>query len=136
MTSSATVGLVFVLSVQLLLFLSSTAAGELNPGSSFTNVNGSLIDGQMQDSSGIPGALPSGEGDVEPPSGIFYTDFFRSAKSWITGVPGISFIYNVLVAPYSVLAMTGLPVLYVNALGSFWYLLMLFVFVAFLWGRE
>ena len=137
MVSNATVGLVFVVTVQLLVFLSATAAVELYPGSQLVNFQGSLFSGNGTISSrNLTTDLPASEGTVQPPDGIFYTDSFSSIKGWLTKIPGSSFLYNVVMSPYVLLSYTGMPQSFVYGLGSFWYLIMFFVFVAFFWGRE
>lgn len=138
--------LIFVLFVNVFLWLSQVAVMELNPDSSgFYNPEGSLIAGfdstgdlenPSLDKEGIPANLPTGEGSVSPETGNFFTDLFASIKSWFISTPGISYIYGVVMAPYNMLSAMGVPEAFRFIIGGFWYGLTIFLIVAFFWGRE
>jgi len=144
MGSNIVIGLTFVIFLNVLIFLASAAVDDMNPGSRFYNVEGSPLDtiaggdydNPVIDPNKISEALPEGEGSIAPDTGNFFTDTFGSIKKWITGLPGINYVYGMVMAPYNMLKLTNLPAPFVFAIGGLWHLLTLFLVVAFFWGKE
>jgi len=143
--ANLTIALVFVLVVNALLILCSTAVDDINPGSLFYNMDGSCIDSfnaggtddPYLDSEGIPDYYPESEGSVEPTSGEgFFTDLFGSIKNWAVSLPGISHVYCIVMSPYNMLKLMNLPEMFNFVIGALWYGLTIFLIVAFFWGRD
>lgn len=141
-----TTALTFVLTMNVLLFLAQAAVIELNPSNTegFYNSEGSMIDGFNDGNTSDPrlnkdriiSSLPEAEGSVSPETGNFFTDTFSSIKRWFTGLPGLNYIYGIVMAPYNMLKAMHLPGAFVFAIGSFWYGLTVFLIIAFFWGKE
>ena len=144
-----TTSLVFVLALNLFLFLAQASMMDLNPNNA--NVIYSSTDGIIEknnintnggdpiletDKNTINSQLPSGDNNIVTNLVNIITDTFNSIKSWFSNTLGLKYIYNILSAPYSMLAIAGLPEVFRFAIGSFWYAYSLFVIVAFFWGRE
>jgi len=143
--SNLTTALVLVLTLNVLIFLAQAGIDDLNPNAvNFYDSSGSLIDGfnggtadnPSLDKDALTNALPTAEGSISPETGNFFTDVFSSIKNWVTGLPGISYLYGIIMAPYNMLKMAGLPNAFTWAVGSLWYGLTLFLIVAFIWGRD
>lgn len=144
--SNLTVALVFVLSVNALLFLAQASVMDLNPsGGEFYTGEGSLIsnfakdkdlDAPILDTDATTTNLPEAEGSLSPETGNFFTDSFSSIRRWFTSIPGINYIYGIAIAPYNMLKIMNLPNSFVWAVGSLWYGVTLFLIVAFFWGKE
>lgn len=140
-----TVALVFVLTLNILMFLSQTAITEINPdGTVFFNCEGSMLKtfdkeqcigtNYVLDDSGITGELPQSEGAISPTTGNFFTDVVSSIKDWFTTLPGINYLYAMLSAPYNLLKNIGAPGALSFALGTLWYGVTFFLVVSFIWG--
>lgn len=144
--SNLTVALVFVLTVNALLFLAQASVMDLNPdGEGFYNAEGSLISNFAENNDvnnpvlnkeKIVNSLPEGEATISPETGNLFTDTFSSVKRWFTGLPGINYIYGIVMAPYNMLKAMNLPNAFAFAIGSLWYGVTLFLIVAFFWGKE
>src|SRR4030042_1674714 len=141
-----TVALVFVLTLNVLLYLGQVASYSLNPESSpvfFTNKGTMLETFDKNAGEGTPtldteqttNVLPSTEGSVSPTTGNFYTDTFSSIKGWFAQKTGIAYIFGILSAPYNVLKSMNLPNEFSYAVGTLWYGTTLFLIIAFFWGR-
>lgn len=144
--SNMTIATIFVVALNILMFLTQTAMLDLNPdGSVCYNVEGSVIDetmtgqgnGSVSDTSAL-GDLPGSQGTVVSSEGstTVFTDIFNNILSWFKSAPGLRYVYGVVSAPYNILKCMNLPSLFVVAIGTFWYMVTLLVLVAFLWGRE
>lgn len=144
--SNLTVALVFVLSVNAILFMAQASVMDLNPDSDgFYNADGTLIsnfakdndvDNPIIDTDEITANLPEAEGSLSPETGNFFTDSFSSIRRWFTSLPGINYIYGITMAPYNMLKAMNLPGAFVFGIGSLWYGITLFLIVAFFWGKE
>lgn len=141
-----TVALMFVLILNVFMFLGQASILELNPGAGtfFTN-EGQLLDefdknsgtGEpVLDTDGTYSNLPSGEGDVSPTTGNFFTDVFKSTKSWLGKKTGLAYLFGIVSAPYNLLKAIGLPNSFTFAIGSLWYGITFFLIVAFIIGRD
>lgn len=142
---NATISLVFVLTLNVFLFLSQVAIIEMNPdGTIFFNCEGSMLQtfdknncqstNYILDDSDITGELPQSEGAISPTTGNFFTDVVSSIKDWFTTLPGINYMYAMLSAPYNLLKNMGAPAALSFALGTLWYGITFFLLVAFFWG--
>ena len=139
-----TIATIFVVVLNVLMFLSQTAMTNINPdGSVCYNVEGSLIEetmigqGNGSVSSGDAiGDLPGSQGTVTIGDAIGFTDIFNNILGWFKSAPGVKYVYGVVSAPYNVFKCMGLPSQFVVAIGTLWYMVSLLILVAFLWGRD
>ena len=139
-----TIALVFVVTLNVLMFLTQSVILDLNPEAPvFWNNKGTILEGldktggtgdPVLDTDKIKTDLPSGEGAISPETGAFYTDTFSSKRAWWTKIPGLEYLYNVASAPYNILKAVGLPNDFVFAIGGLWYAVTFFLIVAFFWG--
>ena len=131
--------LLIVLCMNLVLWFGQIAVLEINPDSSnFFDVEGTLLDKYRGDNNTISGdlvdQLPSSESSVSVETGNIFTDLFTTIKNWFLDSTGLSYLFNVLSAPISFLKAIQVPPLFAYALGSLWYILTFFLFVAFMRG--
>lgn len=141
-----TMALVFVLTLNVLMFLSQEAIIDMNPdGTYFYHREGTLLNefdknqgvgDPILDTEDTSSDLPEAEGSISPTTGNLFTDTFSSIKSWFARKLGISYIMGILAAPYNILKAMHLPNSFVYAMGTLWYGVTLFLIVAFFWGRE
>lgn len=142
--TNMTIATVFVVALNVLMFLCQTAMLNINPdGSICYNVEGSLIGETMASQGNMSVSetsaledLPGSQGTVTIGDAIGFTDIFNNILGWFKSTPGVRYVYGVISAPYNILKCMGLPAEFVVAIGTFWYLISLLVLVAFLWGRE
>jgi hypothetical protein len=145
--TNITGALLIVLSVNVILFLAQAGMTDINPtGTKFFNCSGTIISefdtGNCQgelyliNSDYASNNLPEGEESVSPETGNFFTDIFNTAKNWILGVSGVTYLINIVSAPASFLASLGLPSAFVFAIGSLWYGLTFFLVIAWILGKE
>lgn len=135
---------IFVVVLNVLMFLTQTAMINLNPsGSVCYNVAGSLIGETMQSQGNMSVSeteaindLPGSQGTVTIGDAIGFTDIFNNILGWMKSAPGIRYVYGVVSAPYNIFKCMGLPSELIVAVGTLWYLVSLLILVAFLWGRE
>lgn len=136
--------LVFVMTLNVLMWLSQVAALDINPqGAVFYNCNGSLMEGfgsKCSDgvvNTDVKAMLPSAQaGNVGVTVGQYFTDIFNSISGWLKSIPGLNYIYEIAAAPYNILKAFNLPNEFVFAIGTFWYGISVFLIVAFMWWRE
>ena len=137
-----TVMAVFVVALNVLMFLSQAAIIDINPeATKFFNEEGSLINefdagGNVLDTAATTDRLPSAPGSISPTTGNIFTDTFSAIRNWFFDSTGISYLLNILSAPYNMLKALNLPNAFVFAIGSLWYIISLFVVVAFLLGGD
>lgn len=143
MADNLTIGLIFVMSLNLLMGLSQLATADINPdGPNYFNCSGTMIDNfgdcstNYINTSDTIDQLPTGESSIEPDTNNIFTDTFRSMKKWFTGLPGVNYLYGMLTAPYNVILSLGLPAGFSFMIGAFWYGITLFLIIAFIWGRN
>lgn len=141
--ANLTIALVFVLAANALLVLANASVEDMNPAISYYNLDGACIgkfgdaETLIIDGESIPGYFPESEGSVEPTSGEgFFTDLFGSIKNWAVSLPGISHVYCIVMSPYNMLKIMGLPEMFNFVIGALWYGLTIFLIVAFFWGRD
>lgn len=143
--TNMTHALVFVIILNALMMLSQAAMLDINPdGSVVYTGEGSIIESFDSNPSGDPvldtdtiqDRLPSGEASVSPTTGNVFTDIFSSIKGWIGDHTGLTYVFNIVSAPYSILKLTHLPTEFVYIVGSLWYGITFFLLIAFFWGRD
>ena len=142
--TNMTVATIFVVALNVLMFLCSTAMVNLNPdGPVCYNVEGSLIGETMESQGNLSVSetdalddLPGSQGTVTIGDAIGFTDIFNNILGWFKSAPGVRYVYGVVSAPYNVFKCMGLPAEFVVAIGTLWYMVSLLILVAFLWGRE
>jgi hypothetical protein len=134
---------IFVVTVNILMFLVQTAVLSINPaGPVCYNVAGTVIEQTMQSQGNMSVSstsalddLPGSQGTVTTGSTGFFTDIFNNILSWMKSAPGIKYVYGVVSAPYNIFKCMNLPVEFVVAIGTLWYMVSLLFLVAFIWGR-
>jgi len=139
-----TIATIFIVALNVLMFLSQTAMTNINPGGTMCYSNdGSVIAETMAgqgDGSVMTGDamsdLPTGAGTVEVAESGGFTDVFNNILNWFKSAPGIKYVYGVISAPYNILKCMNLPSAFVVAVGTLWYMVSLLVLVGFLWGRD
>lgn len=140
-----TIATIFVVALNVLMWLSQVAMTDLNPeGPTMYNLEGSVI-GETVAGQGngtvladdVIGDLPSSAGTVATSeSSGFFTDIFNNILSWMKSAPGIKYVYGVVSAPYNILKAMNLPTEFVVGIGTLWYMVTFLVLATFLWGRE
>lgn len=139
-----TTATIFVVALNVLMFLVSTAMLNINPdGSVCYHAEGSVIGETMAEQGNMSVSesdaldeLPGSAGTVTIGDAIGFTDIFNNILGWMKSAPGIRYVYGVVSAPYNILKCLNLPSEFVVAVGTLWYLVTLLILVAFLWGRE
>lgn len=141
-----TIALVFVLTLNVLMYMTQVAILDINPNApQFWTNEGTILENfdktggtgePVIDSDNVMGDLPAGEGSVSPTTGNLFTDVFSSIKRWVAQKTGIAYITGIVLAPYNILKSMGLPNSFVFAMGSLWYGVTFFLVVSFFWGRE
>lgn len=142
------IALTLVLFINMLMFLGQAAVLELNEDNSqqFYDYEGNILSeydsnnnqsNPILDQSNSAANLPSGSSGIElSPSGGFLTDTFTSIRDWISQTLGLTYMKQILTAPYNILSAMQLPQAMVYAIGTMWYALSLFLVISFIWGRE
>lgn len=141
-----TIALVFVLVLNVLMFLTQATILDINPDSNvFWTNKGTLMENfdktngagdPVLDTDKATSELPSGEGSVSPTTGNLFTDTFSSIKGWFARATGISYILGIVSAPYNIIKAMGLPNSFAYAIGTLWYGITFFLIIAFFWGRD
>jgi len=136
--------LIFMLTLNMLLFFSQLSVDAMATDSGvssvkFFNYDNSLIAvydaGNYTLDDELTGKLPSGQGQIEPESGNFFTDTFATVKNWFLGVTGLNYLTGIVTAFPNFLKMLGLPLAVSFGLGFLWYAIALFLVVAFISGK-
>lgn len=134
----------FVVALNVLMFLSGVAMADMNPdGSICYSTDGSII-GESISSSGnysvvdndVLNQLPDNQEVVTSGETNFFTDIFNNIVGWFKSAPGVKYVYGVVAAPYNILTCMNLPNAFVVAMGTLWYLVSFLVLLGFLWGRS
>ena len=137
-----TIALVFVITLNVLMFLVQAATLDINPDAPnfFTN-EGTMLDrfdagGNILDTGSISTQIPQNEVNINPTTGNLFTDTFSSMKKWFGESTGVNYIFSILAAPYNMVKSINLPNAFTFAIGTLWYAITLFLIVAFIWGRD
>lgn len=135
---------VFVVCMNVFMWMTSLAITDINPQVSYYNVKGSYIEQTLYNNNfanssvvnnNVLNDLPNSQGTVTTGSTGFFTDIFNNIISWIKGAPGVKYLYGIVSAPFNILNIMGLPSEIVAALGVLWYMISLLVILSYLWGR-
>jgi hypothetical protein len=147
MADTITKALIFVLALDLLLFLGQISINKVavemghTPPFFFNNTEGDLIAGAgsnyVLNSSGIEGRLFTSPPTTEQDTGSFFTDAVRDIKNWFVGnVPGLNYLIGIVAAPYSYLQVIGAPIEVSYSIGALWFILTVFLIVMVITGRN
>lgn len=143
--------LVFVLALNVLLFLADTAMSDINPdASNIYTADGSMLDGFAKDgdignptldSSTLLDGLPKSESVVEPDAGFKISDVFGAIRAWMSSTWGVKYLYGIVVAPYNMIALIPFPdghnYDFIRfGIGAFWYGITFLLMLAFVFGRD
>ena len=141
-----TTALVFVMALNVIMFIGQASVLGLNPDANTFFTNKGQILNEFDKNKGVGEAvletddtytnLPSVEGQVSPQSGNWFSDIFTSIKSWFAKTTGGNYIIQVTSAPYNMLKAIGLPNSITFALGGLWYGITFFLLVAWAFGRD
>ena len=141
--SNTTVALMFVMLVNVLMFLTQVAIYDVNPtGSTLYNYNGSVMQqyggvNQQLDSESLDSYLPSPDSTIDENSGNIFTDAIKSIKKFLLDVPGVKYLTIMVTAPYDILkGIFSNHEEMAFALGTFWWAITIFLIVSFIWGGE
>ena len=139
-----TTALVFVMCLNVFMWLSQVAILDLNPsGTNFYNCEGSILNQFGTDcdnpSQAVihndPAAMLPSSQNIDTESNVF-TDLFNNILSWFKGVTGIGYLIDIVKAPYNLLMSIGAPQELAFGLGALWYGVTFFIVISFLWGRD
>lgn len=139
-----TIATIFVVTLNVLMFLVTNAMFQINPtGSVCYHIEGSVIGETISGAGNLSVSqtsalddLPGSAGTVTIGDAIGFTDIFNNILGWMKSAPGIKYVYGVVSAPYNILKCMNLPSEFIIAVGTLWYLVSLLILVAFLWGRD
>jgi hypothetical protein len=129
--------LVFVLLMNVFMFLSQTAIEKVSTGgTTFFTYNGSWIQtgdtGKFVLNETIE--LPASQNIAEG-SGNFFTDTWATLKNWfIDTIPGARFLERMVNSPSNFLKTAGLPAEISFALGWLWHIIGVFLIISFIRG--
>ena len=136
-----TTATVFILFLNLLMLLANIAIIDINPDGTICNhVNGSMLDDALSTSdlsvATVRGDvdLPGGQQSVDSGDTTIFTDIFNSVLNWFKELPGVNYIYGVVVGPYNILKCMGLPNEFTVLVGAVWYLITTLALIIFLRG--
>lgn len=143
MNWSLATALAIFLSLELLIFLSQTAvtnigiaAGE--DATTFYNYDESHIKGfdtgDFVLTDDVSTALPTGQGQIEPESGNFFTDTWSTLKGWLLEKTGAKYVLDLVNAVPNFFRNMGLPTEIAFALGYFWHAMTIFLIIIFARG--
>jgi len=147
MADTITKALVFVLALDLLLFLGQISVNAVavemgkTPPFFFNNTNSALIEGTgsnyVLNTSGIEGRLFESTPVAEQNTGNFFTDTVKDIKNWfVDNVPGLNYLIGIVGAPYSYLHVIGAPAEVCYGIGGLWLILTIFLIVMVITGRN
>ena len=128
-----------MIAMNVALVLVQGGVTEVNPaGVQFFDVSSSPYANYAQDGVLLvdDSYLPEDESVEADTSGNIFSDTYKSMKAWTqqTLAP-LKFIRNILAQPYGFLKDVGVPISIAVAVGVFWYLIAILVFVSWLMGR-
>lgn len=141
-----TTALVFVMIINVFMFLAQATMLEINPEAIlfFTN-EGQILDSFDKNSgNGEPvldtettySNLPAGGSSISPTTGQDYTDTFKTSRGWFGDKRGLDYLGAIVSAPYNFMKTINLPNAFVFAMGTLWYGITFFLLVAFVLGRD
>lgn len=145
--SAITYAFTVVMAINVMLFLGQIAVLETNTEAPiFHDCQGSLLGSfetgncsagnYILDDSDPTSRLASGETSISPETGNIFTDAFTALKSWFLESTGLSYLVQILSAPYNFLKALMLPEAFVFAVGTLWYGVTLLLIILVLIGRD
>lgn len=140
----ALIFLTFTMCLGIFLFLAQVSVdniteeyGVVNP--EFYNYEGSTLSnfdsGNFTVKENVSDILPSGQGQIEPDSGNFFTDTFSTLKNWVSETTGFKYIGMIVGAVPNFLQSLGLPPEIAFALGALFNSIAILILIAFIVGR-
>jgi hypothetical protein len=146
MADTITKALIFVLALDLILFLGQisvnyVAAGMGRPPPFIYNSTGDILDntgaGYVVNTGNIEGRLYDNPPIVEQDTGSFFSDAVNGIKNWfVANIPGLNYLIAIVAAPASYLAVIGAPIEVSFGIGAFWFVLTVFLIVMVITGRN
>jgi hypothetical protein len=147
MSDTVTKALIFVLALDLMLFLGQIAVNAVaveigKPAPFIFNPNGDLISqagsNYTVNTTNLEDRLYSSNPVISTgSSGDWFTDTAKDITAWfIDKIPGINYLVGIVGAPASYLAVIGAPIEVTFAIGGFWLILTIFLIVSFITGRN
>lgn len=140
-TGNLTTLLIVMLTIDLMFLLSNVAIDNLNPsGQDYFRYNESFLSSVDSgnynlNQSAYSSVIPQTESGITTEGNLF-TDVFRTVKSWFGSVETtISYFIRFLGGPVFYLNDINAPRILVYAIGSFWYLISLWLLISYLFGR-
>lgn len=133
--------LLFVLFIDIILFMANTAAVDIGAPTTMYNYDGSIIEKYNKGTVDHPvlknfnsTSLPSEIKGVDTSGGNPFTDTFSTIKNWLLDVTGVSFLLEIINAFPNFLSSIGLPEVFVFVIGFLWHAYSIFMFILFLKG--
>ena len=137
--------LMFILSLNMYLFVSQAGLGYISETETISdlpiiyNHTGSFIstfdNGKYVINENVTTILPSGQGQIEPESGNFFTDSFATMKNWFLESTGLNYLLGIVTAFPNFLKSVGFPQEISFVLGVIWYAVSLFLVIAVIRGN-
>jgi len=127
-----------VASITLVFFLAQAAISVENPAGAVYLNDTSLLTRNFDKFGNVNQSNPYGElpdagtGQTEND----FTDEYRVTQSWLGSLVGNNYLGDVLDTPYNILKSMRLPDIIANAIGSFWWGLLILLSVAMILGKE
>ena len=148
-TDSIAFALMAVGSITLLFMLSQIAIHEINPDNTqytwdgvscqsnfLTNAMSSDCTANGNYSMSNPNnKMPGDDSAVSGGTGNIFTDTYLSAKNWIMDSTGLGFLGDILSAPKNFLVALGLPNAVAFGVAAYWYMVLIFLFMRWMFGR-
>lgn len=130
--------LLFILLLNVIMFM--VQAGITSTGSDVNKFNYGTS--MMRDYDGgnyslvedVSTDIPEGTNTIDANTDNFFTDTWKTLRSWILAVPGANYIYNIVNAVPHFLTAIGFDREVVFAIGFLWHLLTVFLIVGWLKG--
>lgn len=136
--------IVIMLLIDITLFLSQTAMANIAMeegvvGPSYYDYQGGVLRqydaGNYTVPTNVSSLLPSGQGEVVPNTGSFFTDIFSTVKNWFLDLPGVRYVVGVVTAVPNMLQTFGLPPELSFAIGALWHVMTFVLLIGWLFNR-
>ena len=135
---------IVLLALDLILFFSQVAISELNPTNEniFYNYENSYLrtvdsDNFTLNLNDTSALFPEEDSSISEEGNVF-SDAYRSLKNWFLDTSigqGFTMFFRFLGGVTFILQDAGAPRIFVFGIGAFWYLLTLFGFLSWIFGR-
>lgn len=138
------IAIIIMLVIDVLLFLSQSAVthiaqeeGVIAP--TFHQYQGSVLSqydvGNYTLTNNVSRLLPSGQGEVVPNTGNFFTDIFSTAKNWFLDLTGVKYFIGVVNAVPNTIKNIGFEPEIAFAIGALWHILTFILIISWLFNR-